>query len=115
MFSAIKPASIAGKVSPIEAVRYTGTMVKAKTKRGTGGSKLHRLAWRNIFRVKKRAMVVFLSLFLGLTTFLVINTLVLSMSTDHFIAEYMDNDFTLSNQTMSFGFEGKRKPRLQRI
>lgn len=33
MFSAIKPASIAGKVSPIEAVRYTGTMVKAKTKR----------------------------------------------------------------------------------
>lgn len=112
MFSAIKPASIAGKVSPIEAVRYTGTMVKAKTKRGTGGSKLHRLAWRNIFRVKKRAMVVFLSLFLGLTTFLVINTLVLSMSTDHFIAEYMDNDFTLSNQTMSFGFEGEEKAKI---
>ncbi|MNO23588.1 FtsX-like permease family protein [compost metagenome] len=112
MFSAIKPASIAGKVSPIEAVRYTGIMVKNKKKKGTSGSKLHRLAWRNIFRVKKRAMVVFLSLFLGLTTFLVINTLVLSMSTDHFIAEYMDNDFTLSNQTMSLGFEGEEKAKI---
>jgi putative ABC transport system permease protein len=112
MISAIKPAKIAGKVSPIEAVRYTGTMVKAKTKRGTGGSKLHRLALRNIFRVKKRAFIVFLSLFLGLTTFLVINTLLLSMSTDHFIAEYMDNDFTLSNQTLSFGFEGEEKAKI---
>lgn len=112
MISAIKPATIAGKVSPIEAVRYTGTTVKVKTKRGTSGSKLHRLAWRNIFRVKKRAMVVFFSLFLGLTTFLVINTLVLSMSTDHFIAEYMDNDFTLSNQTMSMGYSGEEKAKI---
>lgn len=112
MISAIKPARIAGKVSPIEAVRYTGTMVKAKTKRGTGGSKLHRLALRNIFRVKKRALVVFLSLFMGLTTFLVINTLVLSMSTDHFIAEYMENDFTLSNQTLSLEFAGEEKAKI---
>lgn len=112
MISAIKPARIAGKVSPIEAVRYTGIMVKAKTKRGTGGSKLHRLALRNIFRVKKRALVVFLSLFMGLTTFLVINTLVLSMSTDHFIADYMEHDFTLSNQTFSFEYEGEVKAKI---
>lgn len=109
MISVIKPAKIAGKVSPIEAVRYTGMQVKARTKRGTGGSKLYRLAWRNIFRVKKRVVVVFLSLFLGLSTFLVINTLVLSMSIDHFIDKYIDNDFTLSNQTMSFGNEEKDK------
>lgn len=103
----IKPASIAGKVSPVEAVRYTGAVVKAKTKRGTDGSKLHRLALRNIFRIKKRAIVVFLSLFMGLATFLIVTTIVMSMDTDNLVAQSMGNDFVLHNQTMSLGYEGQ--------
>ncbi|BCG59399.1 ABC transporter permease [Paenibacillus sp. URB8-2] len=97
MVSCVKPARVAGKISPIEAAKYTGITPSSKARSGSGASKLHRMALRNIFRIKKLAFVVFLSLFLGLTTFLIINTLVLSMNPEHFVADYMSNDFELSN------------------
>ncbi|MDT3424790.1 putative ABC transport system permease protein [Paenibacillus forsythiae] len=99
MVSCIKPARVAGKISPVEAAKYTGVASSSKVRAGSGGSKLHRMALRNIFRIKKRAIVVFLSLFLGLTTFLVINTLVLSMSPEHFVDDYMPNDFKLTHES----------------
>lgn len=102
----LKPASIAGKVSPVEAIKYTGNTVKTKSKQSTDGSKLHRLALRNIFRIRKRAVVVFLSLFMGLSTFLIVTTIVISMDTDNLVAQYMEHDFVLENQTMSLGYEG---------
>lgn len=107
LISCIKPARVAGKVSPIEAIRYTGTTVKAKTARASYGSKLNRMAIRNIFREKKRAFVVFLSLFLGLTTFMTVNTLVLSMDTDNFVGSYLENDFDLYNNTLDLGYKGE--------
>ncbi|QWU13922.1 putative ABC transport system permease protein [Paenibacillus sophorae] len=99
MVSCIKPARVAGKISPVEATKYTGITPSSKARMSSGGSKLHRMALRNIFRVKKRALVVFLSLFLGLTTFLVINTLVLSMNPEHFVDENMRNDFELTHES----------------
>lgn len=112
LISCIKPARVAGKVSPIEAVRYTGTTVKAKTARTSYGSKLNRMAIRNIFREKKRAFVVFLSLFLGMTTFMTVNTLVLSMDTDNFVGSYLDNDFDLYNNTLSLGYNGEFRDKI---
>lgn len=109
MASSMKPAATAGSISPIEAVKYTGLTMKTKVKKSTGGSKLHRMALRNVFRDKKRAAVVFLSLFLGLTTFLTVNSLVLSMDTDHFLASYTDNDFDLYNNTMRIGYPDEVK------
>lgn len=109
MVSCIKPARVAGKISPVEAAKYTGITPYSKKSSSSGASKLHRMALRNIFRSKKRAIIVFLSLFLGLTTFLVINTLVLSMSPEHFVADYMKNDFELSNLTMNLGYQGGTK------
>ncbi|AIQ13099.1 ABC transporter permease [Paenibacillus durus] len=99
MVSCIKPARVAGKISPVEAAKYTGITPSSKARMSSGGSKLHRMALRNIFRVKKRALVVFLSLFLGLTTFLVINTLVLSMNPEHFVDDYMRHDFELTHES----------------
>jgi len=100
-----KPARIAGRISPIEATKY----VRASRKRGKSGGKLHRMAFRNLFRDRKRAATVFLSLFLGMTTFLTVNTLVLSMDTDNFVDTYVGNDFELENKTMGFGYEGEPK------
>jgi putative ABC transport system permease protein len=100
LISCIKPARI-------EAVRYTGVTMKSKTARTSYGSKLNRMAIRNIFREKKRAFVVFLSLFLGLTTFMTVNTLVLSMDTDNFVGSYLENDFDLYNNTLSLGYRGE--------
>ncbi|QJD86907.1 ABC transporter permease [Cohnella herbarum] len=97
-----KPAKIAGRISPIEASKF----VRGSKKRSKGGAKLHRMALRNLFRDKKRAATVFLSLFLGMTTFLTVNTLVLSMNTDNFVDTYVDNDFDIENSTIGFGYEG---------
>lgn len=97
-----KPARIASKISAVEASKY----VRASSKKSRSGAKLHRMAWRNIFRDKKRATMVFLSLVLGLTTFLTINTLILSMSTDNFIGDYVANDFELINKSAE-GYNGE--------
>lgn len=97
---ASKSARIAAKISPVEALRFTGAHSGGKRKRSTGGGKPFRMAWRNIFRDRKRACIVLLSLFLGILTFMIITTLITSMDTDNYIASYVKNDFILENNTL---------------
>lgn len=99
LISSIKPARMAASISPIEAVRYTGTTVSRKLRKGSTGGKVQKMAFRNVFRNRRRAAVVFLSLFMGLTTFMLVNTLVLSMDTENYVNSYVENDFTLTNNT----------------
>ncbi len=94
-----KPAKIAGSISPIEAIRYTGSKVKKqkKNRNTTNGGKLYRMAWYNVFRDKKRAILVFISLFMGIITFLSVNTFVDSMKVENYIDKYVPNDFEIQN------------------
>ena len=50
MISCKKPAKIAGNISPIEALRYSGSTPKnqKKNRSTTKGSKLYKMAWYNI-------------------------------------------------------------------
>jgi len=57
LVSSIKPARKASSISPIEAIRFTGTAVKGSRKSGTSGGKIHKMALRNIFRDKKTFFV----------------------------------------------------------
>lgn len=100
LLAGIKPARIAGSISPIEANRFTGLSNTRKIRKSNTGSKVYILALRNIFRSRKRSVVVFVSLFLGITAFLTVNTIVLSMDTDNLVAEYIENDFRLTNNTL---------------
>lgn len=89
-----KPAKIAGEVSPVEAVRYTGVKAKrGKKERTTRGSKLYRLAFYNVFREKKRAFLVFASLFMGTITLLSINGFLGSLDAQNFVEAYHPHDF----------------------
>ena len=99
MISCKKPAKIAGNISPTEALRYTGSTSKKskKNRKSTKGGKLHKMAWYNVFREKKRAFVVFLSLFMGIITFLSVNTFLSSISVENYISSYVKNDFTIQN------------------
>ncbi len=99
LISSIKPSAMAATISPIEAVKYTGTPISRKIRKGSTGGKLQKMAFRNVFRNKRRAAVVFLSLFMGITTFMLVNTLVLSMDTENYVNSFMENDFTLTNNT----------------
>lgn len=109
LIGAYKPAKIAGRITPIESINYTGINLKGKIKRSVNGGKLYKMAWRNIFRNRKRAIIVFTSLFLGITTFMAVTCLISSMNVDNFIASYMDNDFTLENNTLDIGTTAGKK------
>lgn len=97
ILGASKPAKKAAGISPIEAQRYTGVEVKKKNLPSSAHGKPYKMAFRNIFRDKKRAGVVLLSLFLGVTTFLTITTLVFSMDIAKYIESKFESDFVLEN------------------
>lgn len=99
VLSCRKPAKLASNISPTEALRYSGAKSKGnkKNRNSTKGGKLYKMAWYNVFRDKKRAIVVFLSLFMGIMTFLSVNTFLNSISVDNFIGKYVKSDFKIRN------------------
>lgn len=68
MISCCLPAHLAGKVSPIEALRYTDTDTKGKQKKkkSKNGASLAGMAFANLGRNRKRTILVICSLTLGL-------------------------------------------------
>ncbi len=68
LISCMRPAKMAGKVSPMEALRYNDVQgVKRSSKKRSGSAGLFALAWSNLGRNKKRTVTVVCSLTLGLT------------------------------------------------
>jgi len=88
------PAKAAGKISPIEALRYQNfASTKTKSRNSANGGKLYVMAYHNVFRDKKRAILVFMSLFMGITMILGVNGIIGSMNVENFIDKYMDYNF----------------------
>lgn len=91
-----KPAKLAGKVSAVEALKYNGqNAVKGKSKRSTDGGKLYKMAFRNVFREKKRAFLVLASLFMGTMSFLAVDTFLGCMKLENYVDYYLPDDFTI--------------------
>lgn len=92
-----KPTKLAGSISPIAAMHYTGTEKnKGMSKRKRHEIKLPKMAWNNIFREKKSAALVFTSLFLGLCLFLVITGILSGLSPENFVKQWGESDFVLT-------------------
>lgn len=96
--SSLKPAKIAANINPVEALYYREvSRNKSKKKRkSTNGGKLYKMAWYNVFRDKKRAFIVFLSLFMGIIAFLSVNTFLESLNVKSYIAQYIKSDFEIN-------------------
>lgn len=91
-----KPAKLASRISPVEALKYNGQNTeKIKPKKSTDGGKLHKMAYRNVFREKKRAVLVFASLFMGTMAFLSTNAFIGSMKLENYVDYYLPNDYTI--------------------
>ncbi len=75
-----KPAKVASNVSPIDAIRYNerDSNIKKKSKKGKSGSKLHKMAFSNMFRNKKKALLVLVSMSLSCMIFLGVATIISS-------------------------------------
>lgn len=96
LFSSIKPANYAAKVSPVLAINFTESKVRKSNVCSRKGGKLYLMAWRNIFRDKKRALIVIASMTLGITSFVAVNSIVKSMDFENFVISEMDYDIMIS-------------------
>ena len=92
------PAKAAAKISPVEALKFQNfAPKKTKSRNSTNGGKLHVMAFHNVFRDKKRAILVFMSLFMGITMILGVNGIVGSIKGENYIKKYYDYSFEYSD------------------
>ncbi|MCH1960113.1 ABC transporter permease [Romboutsia hominis] len=78
--SCMKPAKLASSVSEVDATRYSDrdSNIKKKAKKGKSGSKIHKMALSNMFRNKKKALLVLMSMSLSCMIFLSVSTIISS-------------------------------------
>ena len=108
----------AAKVSPIEAIKYAGTQNVNLKPRSSANGKASRMAWRNMFRERKRALIVLLSLFLGITVFIGAMAIVNSTDIDGDIAYWYDHDIIISainTESDDFGIIGMDRELIDEI
>jgi len=99
LIGAISPAKKAARISPIDAVRISVKTNRAKAANAASAQgKPLKMAVRNVRREKKRVAVVLMSLFLGMTTFLSVTTLIGGMDIERYIDSYYNSDFMLENR-----------------
>jgi len=90
-------AKKAARVSPIEAVRYTSEQKINFKPRYSVKGRPARMAWRNIFRERKRAVIVMVSLFLGIAIFIGVMAVVNSIDIDGGLSSWYDHDISIAN------------------
>jgi putative ABC transport system permease protein len=89
---------MAGKVSPIEAVRYTeADLPKNGQKNSVNGAKMERMALSNVGRNKKRTLLVVISLSLSIVLLNTVVTLSGSIDMDKFLSKFSDTDFLIAH------------------
>lgn len=96
VIGSMKPAKIAGSISPIAASQYNAVSVKNMKKRKAHRLRLSRMALSNIFRNPKSAVLTFTSLFLGLMLFLIASGLLSSLSAENFVSQWGESDFAVT-------------------
>ena len=98
-FSNHKPAKLAAKVSPIEALKYIEHTEKVKVHKSTDGGKLYHMAFRNVFRSKKCAMVTLASLFFGVLIYFIICSNLFHINYEERYRREIPDNFIVRNLT----------------
>lgn len=112
-FSARKPAKLAGKISPLEAVRNTGSIKKEKFKRMRSSFLIRKLfgvegelAYKNIRRNRRRFTVTVASLVISIVLFIVFNSFMnYTMRSNPSNVDYIFDVQLIKNGTGKNGFE----------
>lgn len=101
LISCLRPARLAGKVSPIEALRMSDADpgLRRKTKRHEGTASLPSMAWANLWRNKKRTVTVICSLTLGLVLLSSFYAKNAAFDMEKYLADLTLSDFELSEAT----------------
>ena len=109
LISCRRPGRLAGKVSPVEAVRYTeGKALRQKSRRQGKGVSLFSMAWANLGRSKGKTLVTVLSLALAVVLLTLTVTFTSSFDLEKYILNFTATDFILADagqfQTGGDGF-----------
>ena len=95
-----KPAKKAAKVSPLEAIRYTGQEnIKKKETKRTHGAKLPRMALANLGRSKRRTVFIVISMLLCIVLLNSAFVITQSMDENKWISRQTKTDYTVYNST----------------
>ena len=95
-----KPAILAAKVSPMEALHYIEQAGGKKKQRRSKHISTMMMAKNNLTRNKKKVMIVTLSFALSIVLLNSVYTYVTSFDFDKFVADFSLTDFTVSDTTV---------------
>ena len=108
LVSCLRPARLAGKISPIEALRMSDadSSGRKKAKRRRGSASLASMAWANLWRNRKRTITVICSLTLGLVLLSSFYAKNAAFDMDKYLEDLTISDFELSDVTSEDYFNG---------
>ena len=112
-FSAFRPGRLAGKVSPVEAVKYTDTGHFRKKKRQTRGARVGQMAFANLGRNKSKTFLVITSLSLSVVLLNILVTLTGGFNMERYLDKQTCADFIVSD-TDYFRYQGSSKECISR-
>lgn len=103
--SCLKPARTCGKVSPMEALRYTDAEPLSRRKRKKSHSaSVRAMAWANLGRNRKRTVLVIASLSLGLVFLSGIYAKNASFDIDKYMSGTVISDFEVEDASIASNF-----------
>ena len=98
LISCRRPGRLAGKVSPVEAVRYTeGKALKRNGKRSGRGVSLLSMAWANLGRSRGKTFITVLSLTLAVVLLTLTVTFTGGFDMDKYVSNFTASDFILAD------------------
>ena len=98
LISCRRPGRIAGKVSAVEAVRYTeGKVSNRKEKRDGKGVSLLSMAWANLGRSRGKTVITILSLSLAVVLLTMTVTFARGFDMDKYLAYFTASDFLVAD------------------
>ena len=97
LLSCSRPGRIAGKVSPVEATKYTEAVKTKRKRRTTRGAKVHQMAFANLGRNKSKTTLVVISLALSVVLLNILVTFTGGFDMEKYLAKQTCADFIVSS------------------
>lgn len=97
LLSCAKPGRQAGRVSPVEASRYTEGSSGKKKRLGRRGAKVHQMAWANLGRNRSKTALVVISLALAVVLLNMLVEFVGGFDMEKYLAAQSCADFIVSS------------------
>ena len=98
LISCRRPGRLAGKVSPVEAVRYTeGKAARPKARRKEKGVSLFSMAWANLGRSRGKTAITMVSLSLAVVLLTLTVTFTAGFDMDKYTAHFTATDFIVAD------------------